>query len=115
MSADKGFITVSDNHHHQLPMHCQLQANCHPRSVLQHLVPHTVSKTVFGERLLTCFDSPHVNATTVVPVVAPTSTAVGTVVPPTAKATPFTGAGNKAVAGSAAALGGLLGVAAYFL
>jgi len=59
---------------------------------------------------------PYSNATTVVPVVTPTTTPVGTVVvPPTAKPTAFTGAGNKAVAGSAAALGGLLGVAAYFL
>jgi len=59
---------------------------------------------------------PHSNVTTVVPVVTPATTPAGAVVvPPTAKPTAFTGAGNKAVAGSAAALGGLLGVAAYFL
>jgi len=62
---------------------------------------------------------------TVTPVVpastpAPVNTTVvvthpGTVTPvATAKAT-FTGAANKAVAGSAAGLAGLLGVAAYFL
>jgi len=47
--------------------------------------------------------------------VVATTTPVGTVTPvATAKAT-FTGAANKAVAGSAAGLAGLLGVAAYFL
>lgn len=52
--------------------------------------------------------------TTVVPV-KPTTAPAGTAVVPTTKAPAFTGAANKAVAGSAAALGGLLGVAAYFL
>jgi len=40
---------------------------------------------------------------------------VGTVTPVTTQKPAFTGAANRAVAGSAAGLAGLLGVAAYFL
>jgi len=43
------------------------------------------------------------------------TTSVGTAVAPSPTKTYVTNAANKAVAGSAAALGGLLGVAAYFL
>jgi len=54
--------------------------------------------------------------TPVVPVgTAVTTPVVGTVAPTTTKHASFTGAANRAAAGSAAGLAGLLGAAAYFL
>lgn len=100
-----------------------LQASVsYPSRLLRHLVhnaisipPNPPSLTQFLSHSAQPTAPVYVNSTVpVVTKVAPT-TSVGTVTPVATKPVTFTGAGNRAAAGSAAGLAGLLGLAAYIL